>query len=188
MDIWEHDKLALFIAFVIPGFISIKCYQLVFPGSERGTGDQLIDAVAYSSINYAILFLPIARIAQSNLKNSCPSIYYFFVTFVLFIAPIIWVLIWKYLRTRQFFQRNAPHPTARPWDYVFDQRKMYWVKIVLKSEGAIGGLYGTKSFSSSAPAEESIYLEEKWLLGDDGEFLRKANDTAGVMILSITHK
>ena len=28
MDIWDVDKLVLFIAFVIPGFVSIKTYQL----------------------------------------------------------------------------------------------------------------------------------------------------------------
>jgi len=40
MEIWEIDKLVLFIAFVIPGFISIKCYQLLFPGTEKSASDQ----------------------------------------------------------------------------------------------------------------------------------------------------
>jgi len=184
MNIWEIDKLALFLAFVIPGFISIKAYQLAFPGTERPTSDQLIDAIAYSSINYALLVFPIISIESGKLQESCKFLYYLFYVFVLFIAPIIWVLIWKYLRTRDFFQRNAPHPTAKPWDYVFAQRKPYWVKVTLKNGTIIAGRYADKSFASSAPAPEQIYLEEIWLLNDKGGFERAKNNTAGVIILS----
>ncbi|MBN1378323.1 MAG: hypothetical protein JXA04_03725 [Gammaproteobacteria bacterium] len=184
MDIWEIDKLVLFLAFVVPGFISIKVYQLAFPGTERATSDQLIDAIAYSSINYAILIFPIVFVEKSNLKVDCSTLYYLFYVFVLFLAPIVWVLLWKYLRTRDFFQRNAPHPTAKPWDYVFAQRKPYWIKVVLKDGTTIGGRYGEKSFASSAPAPEQLYLEETWVLDKDGAFVRVKNESAGVIILS----
>ena len=184
MDMWEIDKLILFLAFVIPGFISIKAYQLIFPGTERATSDQLIDAIAYSSINYAILLLPILVVEGSSLKTSYSFLYYMFYGFVLFFAPIIWVIIWKYLRTSDFFQRNAPHPTAKPWDYVFSQRKPYWVKVTLKDGNIIAGRYADKSFASSAPAEEQIYLEETWIINANGAFERKKNNTAGTIILS----
>lgn len=184
MDIWETDKLALFIAFVIPGFISIKAYQLAFPGTERAISDQLIDAIAYSSINYALLIFPIISIESGNLKETYRFLYYLFYVFVLFFAPIIWVLIWKYLRTRNFFQRNAPHPTAKPWDYVFAQRKPYWVKVTLNNGAIIAGRYADKSFASSAPAPEQIYLEETWVINQNGGFVRAKNNTAGVIILS----
>lgn len=184
MDIWEIDKLVLFIAFVIPGFISIKAYQLVFPGTERPTSDQLIDAIAYSSINYALLVFPIISIESSQLKVNCSFAYYLFYIFVLFVAPIIWVLLWKYLRTRDFFQKNAPHPTAKPWDYVFSQRKSYWVKVTLKDGKIIAGRYSDKSFASSAPAPEQIYLEETWVINENGGFERAKNNSAGVIILS----
>ncbi|MGY0559808.1 DUF6338 family protein [Luteimonas sp. A277] len=61
MDIWEVEKLSLFLAFVIPGFISIKCYQVAFPGTARGSAEQLLDAIAYSCINYAVLAIPIGN-------------------------------------------------------------------------------------------------------------------------------
>lgn len=184
MDIWDLNKLILFLAFVIPGFISIKTYQLVFPGTERATSDQLIDAVAYSSINYALLIFPIISIENISLKTSYPVLYYLFYIFVLLLAPILWVITWKYLRTRDFFQRNAPHPTAKPWDYVFSQRKPYWVKVILKDGKIIGGRYADKSFASSAPSEEQLYLEETWILNDKGAFERKKHGTAGIIILT----
>ena len=184
MDIWDVDKLALFIAFIIPGFISIKAYQLLFPSATIATSDQLVDAIAYSSINYAILIFPILGIESSQLKTIHPFLYYVFYIFVLFLAPILWVFIWRLLRTREFFQRNAPHPTAKPWDYVFSQRKPCWVKVHLKDGTIIAGRYAEKSFASSAPAEEQIYLEETWILNENGGFERAKNNTTGVIILS----
>lgn len=189
MDIWEIDKLLLFFLFVIPGFISIKFYQLFFPGVQQTATDQLIDAIAYSSINYAFLFLPILEFESSASKNDFTLLYYSFYVFVFFVAPIIWVLLWKYLRTRDFFQRGAPHPIAKPWDYVFSKRKPYWVKVILKNGTIIAGRYAENSFTSSSPAEEQIYLEETWVLNDKGGFVRAKNNTAGVIIFSseITH-
>lgn len=184
MDIWELDKLLLFIAFVMPGFISIKAYQLIFPGKERLTSDQLIDAIAYSCINYSILIIPIISVESGGLKESCPFLYYSFYLIVLLIAPIVWVLLWKYLRTREFFLRNAPHPTSRTWDFLFSQRKPYWAKVILKNGTIIGGLYSTKSNASSAPSPEQIYLEQTWIIDANGAFVRKKNETEGVLILS----
>jgi len=184
LDIWEVDKLVLFIAFVIPGFISIKAYQLLCPGNERSTSDQLIDAIAYSSINYALLFFPIITVESGSLKNVHSSLYYTFYVFVLFVAPIVWVLVWRHLRTKEFFLRNAPHPTGKPWDFLFSQRKPYWVEVFLKNGTVIAGLYGKNSSASSAPAPEQIYLEETWLLDVDGKFDRAIVDTAGVIILT----
>lgn len=184
MDIWDLDKLFLFIAFVVPGFISIKVYQLFFPSEQKQSTEQLVDAVAYSSINYAILFGPILLIESSGIRSSIPSLYFIFYVFVLLVAPIIWVWLWSKIRKTDFVQKNAPHPTLKAWDYVFSQRKSYWAKVTLKNGDVIGGLFHTSSFASSTPAEEQIYLEETWVLNDDGGFERMKNDSAGVLILS----
>ena len=50
MDIWDINKLLLFIALVIPGFVSLKTYELLFPAALKESDKLLIDAVAYSSI------------------------------------------------------------------------------------------------------------------------------------------
>jgi Family of unknown function (DUF6338) len=69
MDIWEADKLVLFFAFVVPGFVSLKTYELLFPSAARETSALLIDAIAYSCINYAILIWPIYSIETSGVKK-----------------------------------------------------------------------------------------------------------------------
>lgn len=184
MGIWEADDIILFIAFMIPGFISIKVYELLFPTQAINYGEKIIDALAYSCINYALLMWPIIAVEQSTLRQSLPNIYAIFYLFVLFIAPALWVLAWKWIRERDYFQAMVPHPTQKPWDFVFGQRKTYWIVVTLKDGRKIAGMYGINSFASSAPAEEQLYMEQEWILNDEDGFERPAEQTAGVIILA----
>jgi hypothetical protein len=184
MDILDINKLLLFIGFVIPGFISLKIYELLFPSVPKESAKQLIDAVAYSSINYALLLWPIYEIEIRQVRYSHPTLYIVFYVFVLFIAPIIWACLLKWLRTTQYFQRILPHPTAKPWDYVFGQRKPYWIIVTFKDGKQIAGKYDSSSFASSAPAPEQLYLEETWILNKDGGFERTKENSAGTLILA----
>lgn len=184
MDILEVDKLVLFIAFVIPGFISIKAYQLFCPMVEHPASEQLIDAIAYSCINYALFILPIWLVETSNLKEMHFILYYLFYLIVLLVAPIGLAVVWRFLRSKNLFLSNVLHPDKRSWDFLFSQRKFYWAKVVLKNGNIIGGLYAELSNASSFPEAEQIYLQETWIIGEDGEFLKKKERTAGVIILS----
>lgn len=184
MDIWSLDKIILFIAFFVPGFISIKAYQLFFPSFIRKTQDQLLDAIAYSAINYSLLFIPILSVENSRLIEYHPNIYYFFYFLVLFVSPIALVYFWKKIRHTSWFQNNAPHPTLKPWDYFFAQRNNCWVKVTLMNGAVIGGKFSSKSFASNAPAPEQIYLEESWKMNDMGGFDKIKEKTMGVIILS----
>ncbi|HAS6885137.1 hypothetical protein J4H56_02005 [Vibrio alginolyticus] len=184
MNIWELDKLVIFIAFVIPGFISIRVYELLHPSELLESSKKLIEAVTYSCMNYALAFAPIYFIETSDLKASNPVVYGFFYVFILFIEPILVAYCYSIIRQTNWLQDNAPHPVKMPWDFVFKQRQWYWVIIELKGGGKIAGKYAGKSFSSSYPAPQQIYLEERWVLDEDDSFTRVRSGSAGVLISS----
>lgn len=184
MDIWEVNKLFLFITFVVPGFISLKTYALLQPTHFKDSSQQLVDAVAYSSINYALLIGPIYWVETSDLRAACPTLYVLFYVVVLLLAPIGWASAFLWLRKTQFLQRSVAHPTGKPWDFVFSQRVPYWVIATLSDGRQVAGLYDSKSFASSSPAAEQIYLQEAWVLNDFGGFERKRSDSAGIIILA----
>ncbi|MCX2781528.1 DUF6338 family protein [Microbulbifer thermotolerans] len=184
MNIWEEDKLLVFIAFVIPGFVAIKAYELFFPSQRMDSSKQVVDAVAYSCFNYSVLIWPIYLVEHYDLQSKYPFAYGAFYFFVFFIAPVFWVYLWKKIRQTEYFQKLVPHPTQKPWDFVFGQRKAYWVIVNLKNGEKVAGMYGPNSFASSAPADEQIYLEQLWVLNEDDGFERPAEQTAGVIILS----
>lgn len=185
MPIWELDKLYVFLIFVIPGFVTLKSYELMNPSAEyKDSSKQVIDAVSFSCINYALLSLVIVGVEKSDLRSSCFGIYILFYLFVLFIFPVVVAYVWKKIRQTEWFLKHAPHPTLKPWDFVFSQRKFFWVKVYLKNKTVIGGYYGERSFTSSAPAPEQIYLEQSWVLTEGGGFERMKDRSAGVIILS----
>lgn len=184
MDIWEANKLVLFVAFVIPGFVSLKVYELLFLRATKDTANQLIDAVAYSCLNYAILFPAIYYVNSCNIESTHPIWFGVFWFVVLFFAPVIWVCALLAIRRSSFLQRWLPHPTESPWDYVFGNRNSYWVIITMKDGKRLGGKYGGKSFSSSGTSKEQIYIEETWELNVDGGFERAKDTTAGTLIVS----
>lgn len=183
MDVWNLDKLAILIMFAIPGFLMLKTNAVLGLEPQADSSKQVIDAVAYSCINYAILAWPIFRVEGLGLKKSSPELYYAFYAFVVLVAPVIWALLWRALRTTQLLQKLLPHPTSRPWDYVFRQRLPYWIIVTFKDGKQVAGRYSDKSFASATPAPEQLYLEEAWVLNSDGGFERARTSSAGLLIL-----
>ena len=184
MEIWKSNELLLFIAFAIPGFVSLRTYSLLVPGESKDSASQVMDAVAYSCMNYALLLAPIYWVDSIRLWESHLAIYLAFAVTVLLIAPVGWAFSYKWLRSTPLIRRNVPHPTGKPWDYVFGKNTPYWVIVKLKDGSKIAGRYDTDSFASSAPHSNQLYLEEAWMLNQDGGFDRRREDTAGIMILS----
>jgi len=183
MDLWNLDKLAIFIMFAIPGFLMLKTNAVLGLEPQADSSKQVIDAVAYSCINYAILAWPILRIEGAGLKKTSPELYYGFYGFAVFVAPVLWAVLWRLLRTTQLLQRVLPHPTARPWDYVFRQRLPYWTIVTFKDGKQVAGRYSGRSFASASPMPEQLFLEEAWVLNTDGGFERARTDSAGILIL-----
>ena len=54
--------------------------------------------------------------------------------------------------------------------------------IHLKNEKLIGGLYYSKSFASSYPEKQDLYIEEVWKINDNGEFQERIKGTKGILI------
>jgi hypothetical protein len=53
MDIWNVDKITLVVVFFLPGFISMKVYDLMAPGERRDFSKSLFEAISYSTLNFA---------------------------------------------------------------------------------------------------------------------------------------
>lgn len=183
-DLLDMNKLLLFIVFIIPGFISIKVYSLLVPSIEKDSSKLVIDAITYSCINYASFSWAILLMEYYLNYSDHPIWNSFFYLILLFITPVLlpWILV--NIRKRDFIQKNMPHPTKTPWDFVFAQRDSYWAIITLKNGKKFAGKYSTSSFTSSYPEKEQIYLEESWIMNSDGGFDRSRINSKGIIILS----
>ncbi|GAB2669156.1 DUF6338 family protein [Saccharopolyspora gloriosae] len=69
-------------------------------------------------------------------------------------------------------------PTA--WDHTFRDRGPCFVRARLANGSWIGGWYGTRSYATSYPHAGEIFLQSAWQMDQNGRFMRKTNDSAGV--------
>lgn len=76
-------------------------------------------------------------------------------------------------------------PFRTSWDWVFSQRRKYWVVVTLKNGKKYGGKMSSKSYASSYPSNYQIYIEETWEVDENGEFTGEQKENAcGVLIVS----
>ncbi|EOA0279423.1 DUF6338 family protein [Escherichia coli] len=183
MDIWEKSKIIIFLLFVIPGFISMKVYSVIHPNTAFDTSKAIVEIVSYSCINYAVWFAPIYFIESEGVYLKHPVPYCALYLVILFISPILLTIFFSWMRTWRWLCNYMPHPTGRAWDYFFGLKVPCWMIITLKNGKKIAGKFGANSFASSAPEPEQIYLEEHWVLNDDGGFERPRVSTLGILIL-----
>lgn len=181
MDIWDANKLILFIAFFVPGFIALKVWDLLVPGEVRDSSQSVIEAVAYSCINYALMSWLLILDAHLALASSAPFWHGVVIFVILFVAPIALAFAYWSLRNTKWFLKHFRHPVQKPWDYVFGKRESFWVIAELVDGTIVGGIYDTDSFSSSFPMEEQIYLQQVWEVSGD-QFLHPIDRSEGVII------
>ena|ERR1700733_4099890 len=176
-----QEALALFLIFFIPGFITLKVYDLLIPGEQRDFSKSLVDAVAYSSLNFAALLWLIAIVRSGSLT---PWEWYTAMFFLLIGVPALWPVIFVQMRRHPLVAHRIASPNARVWDDIFAKRTPYWVIVHLKDQRRIGGLYGGKSFTSHSPAPPEIFLEQVWHVDADGGFTGSmVESTSGILII-----
>ena len=183
MEALEADKVLLFLFCVVPGFVALKAYETMSGWRSGDTSRQLMDALTYSFANYVVCAFPVWWMHQHGVPQEHPFWYGAFWLFTVLILPVSLSLgFWK-LRTSRFMQSSFPHPVGRAWDYVFSRRTRHWVIVTLKDGKQFAGKYDSRSFSSSAPHPEQLYLEQAWKLTASGGFDRARRDTAGILLL-----
>ena len=183
MDVFAADKLRLFFFFFIPGFISMKVYSLIMAVERRDFSKDLLEAIAYSAINFAALSWLVFIINTDRFYYSHRGWYYFLTFVVMFIVPMVWPFVFLKLSSLPFIAKHILHPVLKPWDYVFGKKESYWAIVHLKNGLKIGGVYDTESFASSYPAKEQIYLQQVWELDEKGAFIKPIDRSKGIIIM-----
>ena len=177
----NKETLALFLIFFVPGFISLKVYDLLIPGERRDFTKSLVDAIAYSALNFAAL-LPV--IVALLFRSLSPWLSYPVMVLLLVGMPALWPFLFLLIRRHPVVARRITSPNARVWDDIFAKRTPYWVIVHLKDQRRIGGLYGENSFTSHSPAPPEIYLEQVWHVDESGGFVGTVvKSTAGILIM-----
>jgi len=183
MNIMEIDKFFVFIIFFVPGFISIKIYDLLVLADRHDFSKSIQEAIGYSCLNYGALSWLIVLIHKYNFLDLYPILYFIIIFIIVFIFPIIWPILFLRLLTWKPITKYFNNPIPKPWDYIFLKREPFWIIIHLKNGGRVGGIYDNDSFASLSPIEEQIYLQEVWELDEFGKFIEPIKRSRGILIM-----
>ena len=181
MNIWELDKLILFILVVFPGFISLITYDLIIPSDKRDFSKSIINIIAYSVLNFGILSWLISIISEGTFASVHPVIYYFSIFLIFVFFPIIWPFIFIKVSKSKVFKSLFISPSLHPWNLVFSKREARWVIVHLKGNKKIRGVYGMQSSASAYTTDRMIYLEKVWTNSSNG-FGEPIENSDGVII------
>jgi hypothetical protein len=185
MDIFNSSgSLFLFIVFFVPGFVSIKVHDLLIASEKRDFSKSILEALAFSSINIALLSGLIFLLFHYKAYESHPLIFSGLVLLIIFFFPALWTWIYVKIISSSWLTKHIVHPIKRPWDWFFNKRESCWVIVTLKDGRKIGGVFSDKSYASSFPLPEQIYLETIWNLNQDGRFVAPVERSKGVIILN----
>jgi hypothetical protein len=182
LNIWDIDKSLLFITLVLPGFISIKVYELLIATENRDYSKSIVEAVCYSSLNFFVLSWLILIISQDGYAGENPFKFWLSSFTVFIVTPILWPIIFLKISQFKVFKRNLLSPNKQPWDSVFSKKEAMWVVVHLKDGEIIRGKYDEKSYASRYPSERQIYIEEVWKELDGKKFGAKVNRSKGILI------
>ncbi|RXE58025.1 DUF6338 family protein [Acetivibrio mesophilus] len=119
MDIFNIDKLSLFLFFFVPGFVSTKVWNLLVPTEKRKITDYMLETISYSCINFAVLSWLINIISNKDFVSNHPVWLKLLTFIILFVFPIIWPMLIKFILSWDFFKGHIVHPTPRAWDRFF---------------------------------------------------------------------
>lgn len=183
-EIFEIDKLIIFLLFFIPGFISLKVYKLIVASEKIDFTNSIFEIVAFSSLNYAFFSWLILIISKPHFLTNHFGWTVFFILIILLVAPTLWPFIVIWLMRRRLLKKFILSPYHSPWDYFFTKRQSCWVIVYFKDGTKIGGVYGKNSYASAYPHDEKLYLEELWEITNNRDFSRRVERTSGVMILN----
>lgn len=182
-DTTQINSLYLLLLFFFPGFISLKVYDLLVPNEKRNFSHDFLEAVSYSILNLSLL---IFLLAPAFVFGWYENIWVFCVLafLTLLVFPILWpILLHSLIARNRFFSKWLVSPVRRPWDWVFFQLESTWVIVHLHDGRKIGGIWGTRSYASSFPVKEQIYLEQIWQLDEKGKFIRPSKGSRGMILL-----
>lgn len=182
MDILSVDKLVLFLFFFVPGFISLKFYQLLFADERVDFSKSLYEAVGFSCINFSIFFWVIYYINKPEFVESHPFYYYAITLTIIFITPLILTWFLSMILKTKVFGRFFISPEKVPWDWQFSKRDASWVIVTLKDGKKIGGKFGKNSSASTFPRSKEIYIEDIWKLDANHKFIYSIKRNKGVLI------
>ena len=174
---FDWSKLAYFIFFALPGFISLQIWALIVPTSEKPFKDSIPDALGFGILNAMVGGPLVVVLAPNN-----PWYFYALLILTLVVLPATWPFLTKWCLGKLFEYDVILNQSRNGWDALFKRREPLFVIVHLSDGRRIGGFFGAVSFAGLYPASGHLYLEQLWNLNAKGHFVDPIPGSRGIVL------
>jgi hypothetical protein len=165
------EQLLAFGALVVPGFISLRVYEMQRCGESRKANESLVDVIVYSCATDVVVFGALALVtafvppqARSVTKMVVAS-----TGFV--VVPVVLAVVWFEFRARMVRAGVVPDTASNAWDALFQraakQRIDLAVVLTMRDGRKIGARLHDPMQMSSRSGTDEIVLDEVWTIDQD---------------------
>lgn len=145
------------------------------------------------TVIHALVFpwsIPIYRYYQSNTLIDHAAEVYRWAALTILVLPLFLGILLGWLSTVRWIDWLLDKigfgyidRTPSAWDHAVKEKRGKYVRVHLKDgKGTIGGVYSLKSLGSINARRPDLFLEEAWLLDEDGNFTEPIPNSSGVWI------
>lgn len=187
MQFSSLEEIVYAVFFLIPGFIVVEIENKIIPGKKRTEFERVLLFLGRSILHLGLWFW-LYRIIDSTFKKYTPGYWLLLILLVIITGTItgtaIGVLkkidIIKVICSKLKIQVEHPIPTA--WEYKFSQLSNgCYLTVALENGSFLRGAFYNKSLASSDLNDLDIFIEEAYMLGEDGKW-KRVKGTDGIWI------
>lgn len=178
----------------VPGFIFVQLIRRAIAHFPDSVDARHFVAILAAGMFLHVLIYPVSTrwIVDWYLSGSLQehwTVAYLWLIVAVFLWPIVMGILTAKLIPQTWVDRQLDRvglgyidriPTA--WDYSVLPDEGSWVKIHLRDETMIAGIFGQRSFASLYSRQRDIYLEVVYNLDDNRDFASPVVDNDGVWI------
>lgn len=194
-------QAAVILTLVVPGFVYQVSRQAVAgPDPEQKEfGTRILHAIVSTAVFagiYALIFgTRIVEYVRAP-DRALSDVQILGLAFIGFALAIPWAVarVRYWLVSSKRYQevvtglltklrlRRPYDPTPSAWDFAFGKGEVGWVRVQLEGGRWLGGYFGGGSYASSFPDPQELFVEEGWVINDDGTFTDVRHAPGGMII------
>jgi hypothetical protein len=181
------QAIAVTLLAVLPGALYTWSFEREVGNWGVSFSDRVLRFVGFSALIHAVFFFPEYLVWSNYLHTAKPGGGYrnliadgADVPLWVFLVPLAYVVIpmlFGYFTARAAFRGQhwirllvGPSPPPRAWDKLFWPGPSFLVRLRLKNESWVGGLFGAESYAAGYPEPQDLLLETTYGMEADGSF------------------
>jgi hypothetical protein len=181
------EQVLAFSVLIVPGFISLRVYEMRRGGEGRKANESLVDVIVYSFATDVVTFGALAMVA-AVVPTAAQAVTKAIVGFVGFaVLPVVLAVVWFDFRERMVSSGIVPDSAANSWDVLLQRASREGVDVAvlltLRDGRKIGARLRDSVLTFSRAAGDDLILDEVWTIDQErATFIGAVRGSFGMVV------